>query len=76
MTKTEQETLRNIVARLKEKNCGCATPLGREAAVREANEAGYEVVMRLYLDTWVIPSLEYLLPGELHDPKLALRLSK
>jgi len=75
MNKTEQATIRNIVARLKKPNCGCANSIGTEQIVAAANEKGIEAVSRLYLDTWVIPALELLLSGERHNVELARDLS-
>lgn len=86
MTKTELETIRNIVARLKQENLGCHHGAGAKAQIdalntrkvdgkpREGSER-IECASRLYLDTWVIPSLEYLLP-ESRNPDLALRMSR
>ena len=75
MTKRELETIRNIVARLKKPNCGCSNSPGFAPLVTDANAHGLEVASRLYLDTWVIPSLEMLLP-ESRDPALAVRMSR
>ncbi len=87
MTKTEIETIRNIVARLKEQNLGCSHTSGAALQIealntrkvdgqpREGSER-LEVASRIYLDMWIIPSLEYLLPGDEHDPALALRMSR
>lgn len=76
MTKTEIETMKNVIARLKAKNLGCSNVPYFNAFVEEANADGLEVASRLYLDTWIIPSLEMLLPGEGRDPKLAVKLSR
>jgi len=75
MTKQEIETIRNIVARLKQQNCGCANPVGAGPIVAEANALGLAVASRLYLNTGVIPSLEMLLP-EQRNPDLAVRMSR
>lgn len=86
MTKTEIETIRNIVKRLKAENLGCAHGSGTKVQVDALNtskrtgepyegSARLEVASRLYLDTWIVPALEYLLP-ESRDPDLAKRLSR
>jgi hypothetical protein len=81
MTKTEIQTIRNVIRRLNEPNCGCVLPMDADAAgmvklLNGAMSAGQDrqCVSRLYLDTWVVGALECLLP-ESHDPKLAKRLS-
>lgn len=66
MTKTEIETLKNVIARLSAKDKRCS---------REVQEALSNPNLRIYLDSWVIPALELLLPGEKRDPKLAHALS-
>jgi len=71
MTKQEERTIRNIIARLKKERCGCASPTFDDE--KQAN--GYEGVARIYVDTWLIGPLECLLP-EQRDPKLAERMSK
>lgn len=76
MTKTEIETITNIVARLNEPNCGCSNGMGYEAIVAAVNAKDIEAVSRIYLNTWIIPSLRMLLPGDEHDPKLALSMSR
>lgn len=75
MTKQEIEVLQNIIARLKKPNCGCSNSPGFDSLVADANAYGLEVASRLYLDTWVVPSLEMLLP-ESRDPALAVRMSR
>lgn len=75
MTKTEEQTLRNIVARLKQPNLGCSFPESQAAAVAQLNAADVQCVGRLYLETWMLPALELLLPGERRDPQLAQRIS-
>jgi hypothetical protein len=62
MTKSEEKVLRNIVRRLK----------GEHAA--EHVRAALTGPARIYLETWVIPALEHLLP-EKRDVKLALDLT-
>jgi len=84
MTKTEQQVLRNIIARLNRPNCGCYNSDSVAGTVAIANDHGVECVARIYLDTWIIPALEYLLPGndpgnplnKVRDPDLARRLSR
>lgn len=82
----EIETIRNIVARLKSDDLGCAFgPFedGLRDAIKEHNErvaAGLsrgrlEVASRLYLNTWIIPALEALLP-ETRDLELAQMMSR
>lgn len=75
MNKTEIETIRNIIERLKRPNCGCAHGPGSEALVAACNGKGIEAPSRLYLDTWVIGALENLLP-ESRNIDLAARLSR
>lgn len=75
MTKKEQEVLSNIIERLSAPNCGCHNGFWTEKIVAELNARGIEAVSRLYLDTWVIPALRMLLPGEDRDIDLACRLS-
>jgi len=86
MNKTEIAVIANIVAKLKEANLGCSHAGYVEARVAELNtrsdgkprEDGMrlEVASRLYLDTWIVPALEMLLPGEGRDLDLAKRLSR
>lgn len=65
MTKTEQEVIRGVVRKLR-----------GEHAVDEVRDA-LTGVCGTYLESWVIPALELLLPegtsrsGEKRDPKLA-----
>jgi len=86
MTKQEIETIRNIVARLKEKNLGCSHGAGIGKLVEALNTRSFdgkpregsdrvEAASRIYLDTWIIPSLEMLLP-EQRNPDLAVRMSR
>ena len=75
MTKDEIATIQNIIRRLKQPNCGCSNGIGTEELVALANSQGIEAVSRLYLDTWVVPALEQLLPGDKRNPKLARQLS-
>lgn len=86
MTNGEIETIRNIIARLKAENLGCSHGESAQARVDELNtyvtgdprtgSHRLEVASRLYLDTWVIPSLEMLLPGDGRDVDLARRMSR
>lgn len=82
MTNQELDTIRNIIARLKKRDCGCSHSfIGPDnnselkAAVETLNAREIECVSRIYLDTWVIGALERLLP-ESHDPKTAVALSR
>lgn len=77
MTKTEVQTIQNLITRLKLPNCGCSLDPWQHAAylTQRGTEADVAIVTRLYLNTWVIPSLEMLLPGEGRNPQLAARLS-
>lgn len=80
LTTHEEQTIRNLIDRLSLPNCGCHNPLGTEKLVEAVNNfadgsARLEVVSRLYLDTWVIPALRLLLPGEIRNPELASKLS-
>lgn len=76
MTKAELQAIEGIIARLKKQNCGCHNAIGTEGLVKLANFLDMEVVSRIYLNTWVIPALELLLPGEKRNPTLAAKLAK
>jgi hypothetical protein len=71
MTKTEIETIENVIRCLKG---------GRDGAkVRSSPSITEKLIsddMRLWLDTWVIGALECLLPGDGRDPRLAVKLSR
>lgn len=85
MTKQEEQTIRNIIARLEKPNCGAAmsgtfnTDLGKLLEIAETLRGNVshevEVVSRIYLDTWVLPPLKMLLP-ESHNPRLAKSMSR
>ena len=64
MTKTEIAALKALIARLESPRLGAA-PGVLEFDEEEA---------RLYLQTWIIGPLRKLLPGDGHDPKLALSM--
>lgn len=74
MTKTEIAALEALLTRLKAPNCGCSHGFTSEELIRQVNEIGIEAVGRIYLDTWIIPAIERLLPGDQRDPKLAYEL--
>lgn len=78
LTKLEEQAIRNVIDRLKQRNCGCSFgPNSHETqAVKAINvlPQRVEAVSRIYLDTWVIPGLELLLP-EKRNVKLAVGLS-
>lgn len=76
LNKLEERTIRNIIERLQEPNCGCSNGMGTEKAVEQCNALGIEAVSRLYLDTWVIPALKRLLPGDPVATRLAADLSE
>lgn len=76
MTNGEVEVLRNIIKRLKKPNCGCCNDLHVKELVAQLNAQSIEAVSRPYLDTWVIPALEALLPGDNRDVQLARDLSR
>lgn len=76
MTKKELEVISNIIERLSAPNCGCHNGFETEKIVAEVNAKGIEAVSRLYLDTWVIPALRLLMPGEGRNVDLACRLSE
>lgn len=76
MTKGEIETLKNIILRLQQPNLGCSHGPGRESLVLEANSQGLHVTSDVYLNTWIISSLEMLLPGPHRDVDLAVRMSR
>lgn len=82
MTNQEIDTIRNIIARLKKRDCGCSHSFigpddnnALKASVEMLNERDIECVARIYLDTWVIGALECLLP-ESRDPATAVALSR
>lgn len=75
MTKTETAAIKNVIKRLKEPNCGCSNGFDADDLVKLANSAGIEAVSRSYLDSWIIPALELLLPGDKRNPDLAARLA-
>jgi len=90
MTKTEEAAIRNVIARLKEANCGCSpdTTFNTDVkeivriadSIRERDDIHsvnkvVEIVSRIYLDTWIVPALELLLPGKDRDPELARDLA-
>lgn len=71
MTKTEEQVIRNVIARLR-----CEPRAGghqRESDV--IREHLTDPSVRRYLDSWVTAALECLLP-EMRDPKLAKNLSE
>jgi len=84
MTREELETVQNIIDRLKAPDCGCGgmgINRARKILVETEIESQMygtkiELVSRTYLDTWVIPALEMLLPGERRNTKLAVKLSR
>lgn len=63
MGKTEREALELLVKRLKKERLGCGAPRHGVTV-----PTGYEPVLRLYVDTWLVGPLEALLEG---DAKLA-----
>lgn len=76
MTKDEEATIRNVIRRLKEPRCGCAEPFPMDGfPARECLAPGYEGVSRVYLDSWIIPALELLLPGPERNPRDARAIS-
>ena len=75
MTKTELQTIRNIIERLNAPNCGCSHGIGSNSIVQAANAKDIQCVSRIYLNTWVVGALTHLLP-ESRDPGLAERLSR
>lgn len=83
MNRTEVAAIRNVIARLKEANCGCSPDTIFNNTTREIVRLAetlrephtLEIVSRIYLDTWIIPALELLLPGEGRDPELARELA-
>lgn len=78
MTKGELETIRNIVARLKEANIGCARDQNDNCTDTGSNTGkihGRVSASRIYIDTWLIGPLELLLP-EGRDVDLAVSMSR
>ena len=75
MTKTEIETIRNIVATLKKPNIGCVAGPNCTDEGAGKKSSGKIDASRIYVDTWIIPALEMLLP-EMRNPDLALRMSR
>ena len=76
MTKTEITTIKNVIERLKKSRCGCAEPFPDEHKKHEYQVPGYEGVSRIYLNECIIKPLEYLLPNDDRNPKLARKLSE
>ena len=74
MTKTEIATLQAVIRRLK-----CEPVRWQDGTLRPGEADEVREALRgpaaLYLDTWVIPALEMLLPGENRDPELARRIA-
>ena len=66
MTKTEHAVLINVIDKLK----------GNGRASDEINEILANHNFRLWLDTWVVPPLELIVPSTFRDPDLALSLSR
>lgn len=82
MTKGEEKTIRNLIERLQKPDCGCSLPTAFSGAIRqmvalraEMQSDRVEIVSRIYLDTWVIPSLAMLLPED-RDVDLAEKMSR
>lgn len=79
MTAGEIEVLRNVIARLKKPDCGCSVGYIHNEQAKAMDlvrsELNAEIVGRLYLNTWVIPALELLLP-EKRNVKTAIVLSR
>lgn len=79
MNQRQRRTVENQIKRLKDRNLGShASNQSREVqdAIALLNSKGYEVVGRIYLDTWVVPSLEYMLSDNTETQKLGERLSR
>lgn len=76
LTKTERETIENIIKRLKKPRAGCADPFPDDSAKAESQANGYEGVSRIYLDTWIIGPLELLLSDEPRNKTLARDMSR
>jgi hypothetical protein len=80
MTKTEIAAIRNVIARMKQVNMGSSAGLAHKnvaEAIKMLNEAGFDVVSRIYTESWVLPALELLLPDSpmgKRDPVLAEKL--
>ncbi len=79
MNQRQRRTVENQIQRLKDRNLGSHIS-NQTQEVKDAiallNSKGYEVVGRLYLDTWVVPSLEYMLSDNAEKQKLGERLSR
>lgn len=76
MTKTERETIENLIKSLKMPRAGCSEPFPDVSAKEEKQANGYEGVSRLYLDTWIIGPLELLLSDEPGSSETARRMSR
>jgi len=86
MTQAEIETLQNIIKRLREPNLGCSMGeptcsriLALNASLSDdprSQGMRLEVASRVYLNTWIIPSLEMLLPGPGRNTTLARSMSR
>lgn len=82
MTKAEEQTIRNIIARLQREHLGCSHGGGNaeldlleERNKRTAPFNRIECTARVYVDTWLIGPLACLLPGAGRDTKLAQSMS-
>lgn len=82
LTKTEAAAIANVAQRMKQVNFGSSSALDGDEinkARKLLNDAGFDVVSRIYTETWVLPALELLLPGNpeaKRDPDLAEDLSR
>lgn len=81
LTFGEAETIQNIIRHLKARDCGCshsAPFMSKEQihALHVLHDMECEVASRIYLDTWIIPALEMLLPGDGRDVDTAVLLSR
>lgn len=75
MNKRQRTAIEQTIARLKDKNIGAnLTTIDQDneeinKAIETLQKHGYEVVSRLYLETWVIQRIESALPPVAVKPK-------
>ncbi|QIG67453.1 hypothetical protein EVB39_124 [Rhizobium phage RHph_TM3_3_9] len=80
MTKGEIETIRNIIARLKEPNIGHTISTAEQEhctdeGAGKGKSNGRTYATRIYVDTWLIGPLELLI-GEGRNVELARSMSR
>lgn len=71
LSKTEQQVIENVIKRLK-----CQPHPGGQSREADHVREALRGPAALYLETWVIPALELLLPGDKRSPQSALQISR